>query len=258
MDEPLPAIDRLPKRVLGARQRPALPAAGRRPARAHCQRLVSGRRRTAQGSDHRGAFRGQPDHRPAGAARSRGRWPDQEALGQAGRGHRAQSLGQSQLEVQEFRRHGGVHASDAQLKIKSYRREKAAPLQRHFGMAKDEAGYCLRSVLAGGRPEEGADHHLFPARRRRTPQARRFHRRADLPLGAEAARRPPGRCRMSPCGPRSPTRPSPPTSRSTRARRSSPSRCSISRPTMRNIEFSIARHPADLFSITYDAPNDLA
>ena len=26
----------------------------------------------------------------------------------------------------------------------------------------------------------------------------------------------------------------------------------------RNIEFSIARHPADLFSITYDAPNDMA
>ena len=25
----------------------------------------------------------------------------------------------------------------------------------------------------------------------------------------------------------------------------------------RNIEFSIARHPAELFSITYDAPNDL-
>ena len=26
----------------------------------------------------------------------------------------------------------------------------------------------------------------------------------------------------------------------------------------RNIEFSVARHPAELFSITYDAPNDLA
>ena len=26
----------------------------------------------------------------------------------------------------------------------------------------------------------------------------------------------------------------------------------------RNIEFTLARHPADLFSITYDAPNDLA
>jgi GntR family transcriptional regulator len=25
----------------------------------------------------------------------------------------------------------------------------------------------------------------------------------------------------------------------------------------RNIEFSVARHPADMFSITYDAPNDL-
>ena len=24
-----------------------------------------------------------------------------------------------------------------------------------------------------------------------------------------------------------------------------------------NIEFSVARHPADLFSITYDAPNDM-
>ena len=26
----------------------------------------------------------------------------------------------------------------------------------------------------------------------------------------------------------------------------------------RNVEFSIARHPADMFSITYDAPNDLS
>jgi GntR family transcriptional regulator len=25
-----------------------------------------------------------------------------------------------------------------------------------------------------------------------------------------------------------------------------------------NVEFSIARHPAEMFSITYDAPNDLA
>jgi GntR family transcriptional regulator len=26
----------------------------------------------------------------------------------------------------------------------------------------------------------------------------------------------------------------------------------------RSIEFSVARHPADIFSITYDAPNDLS
>ena len=26
----------------------------------------------------------------------------------------------------------------------------------------------------------------------------------------------------------------------------------------RNVEFSVARHPADIFSITYDAPNDLS
>ena len=56
---------------------------------------------------------------------------------------------------------------DAQLRVKSYRKETSPLLQRHFGLAKDEAGYCLRSVLGGRQAEEGADHHLLPARHRR-------------------------------------------------------------------------------------------
>ena len=39
---------------------------------------------------------------------------------------------------------------DAALKVLSYRKETAPALQKHFGMAKNEAGYCLRGYLAVG------------------------------------------------------------------------------------------------------------
>src|SRR6188474_3342109 len=40
---------------------------------------------------------------------------------------------------------------DAQLKVKSYRKEKSTAMQRHFGMDKDGIGYCLRSILSVGK-----------------------------------------------------------------------------------------------------------
>ena len=43
-----------------------------------------------------------------------------------------------------------VFTKNAQLAVKSYRKEKSPLLQRHFGMGKNEAGYCLRSVLSVG------------------------------------------------------------------------------------------------------------
>lgn len=39
---------------------------------------------------------------------------------------------------------------DAVLRVMSYRKETAPVLQKHFGMAKNEAGYCLRGYLAIG------------------------------------------------------------------------------------------------------------
>ena len=39
---------------------------------------------------------------------------------------------------------------DAVLRVMSYRKEAAPALQKHFGMAKDEQGYCLRGYLAIG------------------------------------------------------------------------------------------------------------
>ena len=51
---------------------------------------------------------------------------------------------------------------NAQLKVKSYRKETSPALQRYFGMAKDEAGYCLRSVLTVGRQKKAQITTYFP------------------------------------------------------------------------------------------------
>ena len=51
---------------------------------------------------------------------------------------------------------------DAQLTVKSYRKEISPVLQRHFGMGKDEAGYCLRSVLSIGEQRKAQITTYFP------------------------------------------------------------------------------------------------
>ncbi|TGV95963.1 UTRA domain-containing protein, partial [Mesorhizobium sp. M2D.F.Ca.ET.145.01.1.1] len=51
---------------------------------------------------------------------------------------------------------------DAKLAVKSYRKEVSPVLQRHFGMAKDEAGYCLRSVLSIGEQRKAQITTYFP------------------------------------------------------------------------------------------------
>src|SRR4051795_2794853 len=51
---------------------------------------------------------------------------------------------------------------DAQLTVKSYRKENSPVLRRHFGLGKDEAGYCLRGILSVGEQKKAQITSYFP------------------------------------------------------------------------------------------------
>ena len=146
---------------------------------------------------------------------------------------------------------------DAQLKVKSYRKEKSPALQRHFGMAKDEAGYCLRSILSVGKQKKAQITTYFPP-----DIGARFTRDdfTDVLIFRSVQKHLGLRLAVAHV-----------TVRAEIADESLAADLIISSgdpiltvemlyqsADQRNIEFSIARHPAELFSITYDAPNDLA
>lgn len=149
-----------------------------------------------------------------------------------------------------------VFTKDAQLKVKSYRKESFPALQRHFGLGENEQGYCLRSVLAVGKQRKAHITTYFPpdlgAQLRREDFNdvlifRAVQRRLDIKMVV-------ARC----------------TVRADLADEQVAADLGVEQGSailvvemlyqsedQRNVEFSIARHPADLFSITYDAPNDL-
>lgn len=145
---------------------------------------------------------------------------------------------------------------DAQLEIKSYRRETATVLQRHFGMAKDEAGYCLRSILAVGDQRKAQITTYFPPDIGASFKRESF----DDPLIFRSVQKQLGVQLLV----------AHITVRAETADETVAADLAIAegaailvvemlyQTDQRNIEFSIARHPADLFSITYDAPNDLS
>ena len=145
---------------------------------------------------------------------------------------------------------------DARLDIRSYRRETSPILQKHFGLAKSESGYCLRGVLAVGDQKKAQVTSYFPPhigkvlKRRDFTDAlifRSLQRRLSLRLEvahvticAEVADRvvaddldvDPGSAILT-------------------------VQMLYQTSDQRNVEFTVARHPAHLFRITYDAPNDL-
>ena len=121
-------------------------------------------------------------------ARARSGRPDPQALGQAGGGHRAHALGRLSAGTSRISPTWPPSPRTPQLKVKSYRKEKSPVLQRHFGLAADEAGYCLRSILSVGKQRKAQITTYFPADIGARVQQGRFHRRADLPLRAEASR----------------------------------------------------------------------
>ena len=143
-----------------------------------------------------------------------------------------------------------------QLKVKSYRKEKSPVLQRHFGMAVEHAGYCLRSILSVGKQRKAQITTYFP------PTSANVSTRTTLLTFSSS-----DQCRSSSdCASRRachcPCRDCRRGGRRPILTLRSVIRCLTvemlyQSADQRNIEFSVARHPADLFSITYDAPNDL-
>lgn len=145
---------------------------------------------------------------------------------------------------------------DAKLKVKSYRKEAAPALQRHFGMAKDEAGYCLRSVLSVGAQKKAQITTYFP------PDIGAHFRKEDFTdvlIFRSVQKHLSVRMAVAHV-----------TVRAEIADEALAADLEIAEgdpiltvemlyqsADQRNIEFSIARHPAGLFSITYDAPNDM-
>jgi GntR family transcriptional regulator len=149
-----------------------------------------------------------------------------------------------------------AYTKDAKLKIKSYRRETSPVLQRVFGLARDESGFCLRGVLQVGDQKKAHVTSYFPP-----GVGERLSRKdfddvlifqsvqkhlgvrlavahvtvkaeiADAAIAADLGR-PEGSAILA-------------------------IEMLYQSADQQNIEFTIARHPADIFSITYDAPNDL-
>ena len=146
---------------------------------------------------------------------------------------------------------------DASLKIKSYKKEVSPLLQRHFDLNKDEQGYCLRSMLVVGKQKKAQITTYFPpdigARLKREDFSdvlifRSVQKHLGLRLDVAHV-----------------------TVRAEIADEAVAADLGITlgSPVLtvemlyqsadqRSIEFSVARHPADIFSITYDAPNDLS
>lgn len=146
---------------------------------------------------------------------------------------------------------------DAELKVKSYRKESSPVLQRHFGLAKDEAGYCLRSMLVVGKQRKAQITTYFPPALGAKLTKTDFN---DVLIFRAVQRRLNIRMAVAHC-----------TVRAEIADETVAADLGVAigsailavemlyqAADQSNVEFTIARHPADMFSITYDAPNDLA
>lgn len=146
---------------------------------------------------------------------------------------------------------------DATLKIKSYRKETAPALQRHFGLGKDEPGYCLRSVLCVDAQRKAQVTTYFPPDIGAQLRKEDFD---DVLIFRAVQRRLNIRMDVAHCTVRAEV-----ATEQVAADLDIAEGAAVLTVEMlyqsadgRNVEFSVARHPADIFSITYDAPNDLA
>jgi GntR family transcriptional regulator len=146
---------------------------------------------------------------------------------------------------------------DAKLTIRSYRKEAAPALHQHFGMGKNEAGYCLRSILSVSSQKKAQITTYFPADIGAKLKREDF---SDVLIFRSVQKHLGLRLAVAHV-----------TVRAEIADELVAADLGIElgdpiltvemlyqSADQRNIEYSIARHPADRFSITYDAPNDLA
>jgi GntR family transcriptional regulator len=149
-----------------------------------------------------------------------------------------------------------AYAKDASLSLLSYRREGSPLIQQYLGARKGELGYCLRSVLTTSEEKKAYITTFFPS-----DIGERLNRRdftdvlifetvqrklglrlavAHMTVSAEIA-----------------------DEQAAEILDIEPGSALLTVAMLyqaadgRNVELSIARHPADRFAITYDAPNDL-
>jgi len=145
---------------------------------------------------------------------------------------------------------------DTELEVKSYRRENSAVLETHFGMSKSEKGYCLRSILHGANDRRTQVTTFFP------PDIGKRIRRSDFkdPLIFRSLQSQLGlRVAVAKVTVRAELA-TEEVAEDLKVAQGSAIMCVemlFQSDERRNVEFSIARHPAAYYSITYEALNDL-
>jgi len=146
---------------------------------------------------------------------------------------------------------------DARLTIKSYRREASPVLEKVFGLDKGERGFCLRAVLIVGDQRKAQITSFFP------PEIGSQLSRADFDdaLIFQSVQHHLGiRMEVAHCTVRAEVADAVFAADLGRDEGSAVLAVDMLYQTadQRRVEYTIARHPADIFSIAYDAPNDLA
>ena len=146
---------------------------------------------------------------------------------------------------------------DAKLRIKSYKREASPLMQRVFGLPKGETGYCLRAVLMVGDQKKAHITSYFP------PEVGQRLTRADFDdvLIFQSVQRHLGiRVDVAHCTVKAELADALVAGELGRPEGSAILAVEMLYQSVeqQKVEFTVARHPADIFSITYDAPNDLS
>jgi len=143
---------------------------------------------------------------------------------------------------------------DAALKVKSYKKEVSPLLQRHFGL---KEGFCLRSMLVVGKQRKAQITTYFPPDIGGQFKKEDFN---DVLIFRAVQRRLNIRMAVAHCTVRAEIADDDVAADLGVAKGSAILAVEMlyQSADQQNVEFSIARHPADIFSITYDAPNDLA
>ncbi|MFI0844932.1 GntR family transcriptional regulator [Mesorhizobium sp. IMUNJ 23232] len=148
-----------------------------------------------------------------------------------------------------------AYARDASLDVVSYRREASPLLQHYFSARKGEAGYCLRSVLKAGDEKKAYVTTYFPAEIGERLNRRDF---TDVLIFDTVQRKIGLRLAVAHMTVRAEVA----DENTAEALEVEPGSALLTVEMLyqaadgRNVELSVARHPADRFSITYDAPND--
>lgn len=147
-------------------------------------------------------------------------------------------------------------AKDTRLEVKSYRREQSDVLETHFGMSKSEKGYCLRSILHGADDRRTQVTTYFPPHIGKRIRQSDFKdslifRSLQSELGLRVAvAKVTVRAELA----------SDEVAKDLRVKSGSAILCVemlFQSEEGRNVELSVARHPAEYYSITYEAKNDL-